>query len=272
MKAVAANETIRSRQNARLKDLRRRLRQPEDFDDGRIAIEGLHLVEEALRSNLRIDAVFICEDRLGWTGSLRISSNTDVFPVAADAFNHACATESPQGIAALVEAPQWSLDDLLRIEFPRLVILAGLQDPGNVGTVIRTAEAFAATGVLLTPPNVSPWNQKLLRASAGSSFRLPVIALDSLLPLEQLRKRRIPLYACDAQAKTSMEDIDFRSSWAFAIGNEGAGLPEDIRRLCMDTIHIPCPGPVESLNAATAAAIVLYEAARQIRHLSPGTP
>lgn len=259
---AASVEIIRSRHNARLKDLRQRLLRPGYSSDGLIAIEGEHLLLEAIRSGLRIDTLFLREDRLpdmDWPGR----GDAATFLVAVDAFDHACATESPQGVAALVEAPQWSFDSLLRMEEPRLIILAGLQDPGNVGTIIRTAEAFGATGILLTPGCVHPWSQKVLRASAGSIFRLPVVQLEDVALLQRLRAERIPLFACAADAGDSIVEADLRGRFGFVIGNEGAGISDEILSFCTGTIHIPCPGPVESLNAGVAAAIVLYEASRQ---------
>ena len=264
---AAPAEMIRSRQNARLKDLRRRLLHPSYANDGLIAIEGEHLLQEAMRSGLRVDTLFLREDR-----SARMDAGEAArFTVAADAFDHACATESPQGVAALVEMPQWSLDSLLRVKAPRLVVLAGLQDPGNVGTIVRTAEAFGATGVLLTPGSVHPWNQKVLRSSAGSCFRLPVVALENVAWLGSLRTAGIPLFACAADAGDSIFDADLRGRFGFVIGNEGAGISDDVLALCSGSIHIPCPGPVESLNAGVAAAILLYEASRQRARASIGS-
>ncbi len=258
----ASAEIIRSRQNARLKDLRQRLLRPSYAADGLIAIEGKHLLLEAARSGLRIDTLFLCEDRLpgmDWPGI----GDPLTLIVAADAFDHACATESPQGVAALVEAPRLSLGSLLRMENQRLVVLSGLQDPGNVGTIVRTAEAFGATGVLLTPGSANPWSQKALRASAGSIFRLPVVLLEDTSLLRELQAARIPLYACAANGGDSIVDANLRGRFGFVIGNEGAGIPDEVLSLCAGTIHIPCPGPVESLNAGVAAAILLYEASRQ---------
>ena len=260
--ASASPEIIRSRQNARLKDLRQRLQRPSLGPDRWIAIEGDHLVEEAQRSGLRFVTLFLREDRVA-ENIWRSFERAQIFPVAAGAFDHACATESPQGVAALVELPRWTLESLLEANRPRLVILAGLQDPGNVGAIIRSAEAFAATGVLLTPGSVSPWNQKALRASAGSSFRLPVVSLDDSALLRRLSEKQIPLYACVADAGTSIFEADLRGPTAFVIGNEGAGIFEEILSFCQETVHIPCPGNVESLNAAIAASILLCEASRQ---------
>jgi TrmH family RNA methyltransferase len=265
--ASVSAEIIRSRQNARLKDLRQRLLHPAVGEDGLIAIEGDHLLQEAERSSLRFDTVFLREDRFAETG-WHFPSHVKVLTVAADAFDHACATDAPQGIAALVKAPQWTLDSLLAADEPRLLILAGLQDPGNLGTIIRSAEAFAASGVLLTPGSVSLWNQKALRASAGSSFRLPIVSLANVSLLRTLAEKRIPMYACVADAGASIVDTDLRGPIAFIIGNEGAGIPNEILAFCDGSLHVPCPGHVESLNAAIAASIVLYEASRQRRFAS----
>lgn len=260
--ASASAEIIRSRQNARLKDLRQRLLHPGIGVDGLIAIEGDHLLHEAERSGLRFDTVFLREDRVA-ARDHAFTSHVKVLTVAADALDHACATDTPQGIAALVNAPQWTLESILAADEPRFVILAGLQDPGNVGTILRSAEAFAASGVLLTPGSVNPWNQKALRASAGSSFRLPVVSLADVSLLRGLADKHIATYACVADAGDSIFQADLRGPIAFVIGNEGAGISDEILSFCNGTLHVPCPGQVESLNAAIAASIVLYEASRQ---------
>jgi TrmH family RNA methyltransferase len=260
--ASATSEMIRSRQNTRMKDLRQRLLHPGIGEDGLIAIEGDHLLQEAERSGLQVDTVYLREDRLAEM-ERTFPGQVKVFAIAADAFNHACATETPQGIAALVKAPQWTLESMLAADEPRLVILAGLQDPGNVGTILRSAEAFGASGALLTPGSVSPWNQKTLRASAGSSFRLPVVLLADVSLLRRLAERRIPIYACVADAGASIFEADLRGPMALVIGNEGTGISDDILSFCNGSLHVPCPGNVESLNAAIAASIVLYEASRQ---------
>ena len=264
---VASTEILRSRQNARLKDLRQRLLHPGSASDGLIAIEGEHLVQEAARSGLRIHAIFVREDWIERVGAWK-QGMPPISVVAADAFNHACATESPQGIAAVVEAPQWSFKMLLDAANPLLVVLAGLQDPGNVGAIVRTAEAFGATGILLLPGTVTPWNQKVLRASAGSVFRLPTVQLEDASLLTKLRDRGIALYACATHGGISMEASDLRKPAALVIGNEGAGIADSVLALCSGALHIPCPGPVESLNAAVAASILLYEASRQRGHAS----
>ena len=259
-------ETIESRQNARLKDLRKRFLRAGWANDGLLAIEGEHLLQEAVRSGLRIHSVFLRQEiREGRAPKAALTpiDDTQQFLVAPEAFDHACVTESPQGIAALVQAPQWSLDSMLETAHPLLIVLAGLQDPGNVGTILRTAEAFGATGVLLTPGTASPWNQKVMRASAGSCFRLPVIQLEDVTTLERLQEKGIPIYACVAQNGIVVSEACLRGRVALVIGNEGAGIAKEVLAYCAGSIQIPCPGPVESLNAAVAASILLYEASKQ---------
>ena len=138
-----------------------------------------------------------------------------------------------------MKAPEWTLESLLAADEPRLLILAGLQDPGNVGTIIRSAEAFAASGVLLTPGSVSPWNQKALRASAGSSFRLPIVSLANVSLLRTLAEKRIPMYACVADAGASIVEADLRGPIAFIIGNEGAGISNEVLAFCDGSLHVP---------------------------------
>ena len=138
-----------------------------------------------------------------------------------------------------------------------------MQDPGNLGTLIRTAEAFAATGFITLPGTVSPWNQKALRASAGSVFRLPVIASteDEIFPA--LASRDIAILAAVATHADLLSHHDLTRPTVLILGNEGSGIPPEILRRATARITIPTPGPVESLNAAIAGSILLYEASRQ---------
>ncbi len=254
-------ERVASRQNPRLKDLRQRLadRGP---TDGWLAIEGENLLREAARSGLPVRTLFLREGHPWLENGAPFSADV-VLAVPGEMFASVCGTQAPQGVAAIVRQPQWTLDALLAGNAPRLIILDGIQDPGNAGTIIRTAEAFGATGVLLLPPAVGPWRQKVLRASAGSSFRLPVLALDSPQALGALHGQGIRIYGCAAHEGASIEQAAIGERWAMVIGSEGSGLSRPVAALCDGILHIPCPGPVESLNAATAAAILLYAASRQ---------
>src|SRR3954454_2872520 len=170
---AVAVETISSRTNARVKQLRAAFTENARLSAGLVAIEGEHLVEEALRSGIVLKAVFVSERR----AAPAVPRGTEIVRLSEDVFASAVETRTPQGIAALIEPPVHRLKELRNHVAPLVLIAAGLQDPGNLGTLIRSAEAFGAAGVLTTPGTVSAWNQKAMRASVGSVFRLPVISV-----------------------------------------------------------------------------------------------
>ena len=144
------------------------------------------------------------------------------------------------------------------------MVAAGLQDPGNLGTILRSAEAFGAAGVFLTEGTVSPYNSKVLRGSAGSIFRLPFLQISSAELIPLLRARGVRLLATSSHQGTPLPEISWALPLAIFIGNEGAGLSRELMREMDETLVIPQAAQVESLNAGVAASIVLYEAAREI--------
>jgi RNA methyltransferase, TrmH family len=151
-----------------------------------------------------------------------------------------------------------------------VVVLAGLQDPGNLGTILRSAEAFGANGIVGLPGTVSPWNQKAMRASAGSVFRLPVIQAGADECFSRLSEAGVKVLTTVARGGASADAVDFSPPIALLIGNEGSGVPDEIGAWAEGAVTIPCPGPVESLNASIAAGVLLYEASRQRRAVGHG--
>ncbi len=145
------------------------------------------------------------------------------------------------------------------------MVLAGIQDPGNLGTIFRSAEAFGANGVVSLPGTVSSWNPKAVRASAGSVFRLPVISSGVDECLMRLREAGVRVFTTVLRGGTPAHDAVLAEPSAIVIGNEGSGVPDEISLEAEGAITIPCPGPVESLNASVAARVLLYEASRQRR-------
>ncbi|MFZ0631698.1 MAG: RNA methyltransferase [Acidobacteriaceae bacterium] len=264
---------VQSRQNVRVRELRaafaRSGRDPTEV----IALEGEHLLAEALRSGLRLRTVFVRRDpgrhdaRLRLLDRLRIPPTVPIVELTPPVFDSAVETESPQGIAALVDPPRFSLSDLFKPTAALIVMTAGLQDPGNFGTLIRSAEAFGASGVVALPGTVSVWNAKVLRASAGSAFRVPVLAEKPAAVFAALAERRIPVVAAVPGSSGGdalpCSQVDWTRSAALLIGNEGSGLSQDLLDRADRLVSIPMPGPVESLNAGVATSILLYEAARQ---------
>jgi TrmH family RNA methyltransferase len=182
-----------------------------------------------------------------------------------DVFASAVETRTPQGIAAVIAPPVHRLKEVLNQAAPLLLIAAGLQDPGNLGTLIRSAEAFGAAGVLTTPGTVSAWNQKALRASVGSAFRVPVVAVtrEEVARLQEDGVTLLAAVGVDGEGVLPVQEVDLSRAAGIMIGNEGSGLAAEWLALANARITVPCPGPVESLNAAIAGSLLLYEASRQ---------
>jgi RNA methyltransferase, TrmH family len=265
MKSLAESSPrrVESRQNARVKELRAGLSRGMRTAHNRIAIEGLHLVQEAVKSGLNLDTVFLQEGNEELLQRFP-SGDAEVLILTEDVFLSAAMTEHPQGVAALVEAPQFTVQAMFPSApgpAPLVVIAAGLQDPGNLGTLVRSAEAFGATGMILLPGTVSLWNAKTLRASSGSAFRLPVLALTAEAAFTALRDHRVRTLA--AVARDGDSEADLRGPSALLIGNESSGLPEAWIAQADARVTIPFTGAVESLNAAIAGSVLLYDAMRQ---------
>jgi RNA methyltransferase, TrmH family len=258
---------IDSRQNARVKELRRAFAEATPNQQDEVAIEGMHLLEEAIRSGLKLSTVFFSDSVRERAHKLlpQLSSHTEALLLPDSVFASAVPTETPQGVAALVRLKPTTLENILKAGPALLVIAAGLQDPGNLGTICRSAEAFGVTGLLLGERTVSLWNWKAVRASAGSLFRLPTVKVELATALPEIKSHGVRVLATSSHNGTAISDVDLRQPVAFVIGNEGAGVPKDVLAQADETVAIPQSSSVESLNAGIAASILLYEAARQRR-------
>ena len=259
---------IESKQNARVKELRASLLRLSRGNAGAIGLEGLNLVTEATQSGLQITSVFVATGHENLLETLRLPASTELLSMPAEILASAVTTEAPQPIAALAQPPIWTWDSAFTGQIresaqPLIVVLAGIQDPGNLGTILRSAEAFGASCAISLPGTVSQWNPKAMRASAGSVFRLPILAATPDECFDRLHTARIQTIAAMAHEATSLHQQNLAIPTAFLIGSEGAGLPYELAARCDARVTIPCPGPVESLNAAVAASILLYEASRQ---------
>ncbi|MGA2349278.1 MAG: RNA methyltransferase [Terracidiphilus sp.] len=261
---------VQSKQNARLKELRRALAQPGREARALAGIEGPNLLEEALRAGLRVPCVFVAEGAEALLEGMNLPADTEVLLLPKDLLNSALATETPQPVAALVEPPDWTWPNIFAARAntaPLIIVLAGLQDPGNLGTILRSAEAFGASGVLSLPGTVSAWNPKAVRASAGGVFLLPLLTVSAEECFTHLRAEGVKIWTTAvptaANCAEAASHIDLATGVALLIGNEGNGVPDALAAQADGAVTIPCPGPVESLNAAIAASILLYEASRQ---------
>jgi TrmH family RNA methyltransferase len=261
---MARAEVITSAANPLLKDVRRALSRGGLTADGAAIAETFHLLEEALRSGRDVPVVLAAESMEAAVDKVvRRRNGLRVLVVADRIFNRLASTESSQGVIALVRPPAWTPEQLFA-GCPLVVVLDGLQDPGNAGSIVRAAEAFGATGVLFVKGSVSPFNAKTLRASAGSLFRMPFAAGPDAVGTRRLLDR----HKVDIHATVPADTIahpphtaDLTRPCALIIGNEARGVSETLRAGSAG-LSIPT-GPVESLNAAMACGILLYEAWRQ---------
>jgi len=263
---------IEGRHNALVKELRQAFGHAELTDEGDCAVEGLRIVEEAIRSGLRFKAVFFKESAQNLAERLlpQIGANVDTLLLPDKLFDGAVPSETPQGVAALVRVRNFSLEDLIeRMQVGPILVVVGLQDPGNLGTILRSAEAFGSAGVVLGEGTVSAFNSKVIRASAGSIFRLPVISAKAAGGLDaisaKLRAQGLRLMATSSHKGTPLDAAKLTGPSAIFVGSEGSGLPRSLLAQLDESIAIPHSANVESLNAGVAGSIVLYEAARQRR-------
>ena len=256
---------VESKQNARVKELRQALAFPGRGTSDLIGIEGPKMLGEALRAGLRVVVVFVAQGAERSLYSLALPEKIEVLRLPRQLLDSVLATETPQPVAALVEPPDWSWQQLLHRDKTKafIIVLAGIQDPGNMGTILRSAEAFGATGVVSLPGTVSAWNPKAVRASAGSVFRMPHRAASENECFEQLRDAGVNVLATTVQGAQPADQVDMARAVALIIGNEGNGVSDELLAKADSRNTIPCPGPVESLNAAMATTVLLYEAARQ---------
>jgi len=257
---------VEGRHNALVKELRAAFAHAELTPAGDCAIEGVRIVEEAIRSGLRLHAVFFSESGAKRAERLlpQIGAHVETVVLPDPLFANVVPSETPQGVAALVRLKSHTLGELLeRTQFGPLVVVAGVQDPGNLGTILRSAEAFGAGGALLGEGTVSPFNSKAVRGAAGSLFRLALARVKLLAALEQMKERGIRTVATSSHKGVPLPEATLSGPLAVIVGGEGAGVPRDLMTKVDGIVAIPHAPQVESLNAGVAASIVLYEIAKQ---------
>jgi len=267
---------VASAQNALVRELRQAFSQAQSID-GVCAVEGIRLIEEALRSRLKIQTLFVRESSQMKAQRIleQLTKHADAVLLPDRIFDSAVLTEHPQGIAALVKVPEYVLHSLFAKAPTLLVVAAAIQDPGNFGTMVRSAEAFGGTAVVGIEGTVSHWNPKTMRASAGSIFRLPVLKTNAAELLAELRSRQTRTLALVAphtdnnsgdgstpRSPLPLQDVNLVEPCALFVGNEGAGIPRELLTSIDQFVTIP-QVRVESLNAGVAVSIALYEAQRQ---------
>lgn len=227
-------------------------------------VEGLRMFVEVPKE--RVEKVYVSESLYN---KKKHDFKWDEFPMeilSDSVFQHVSDTKTPQGILCVVKQKKYELEELLKVKNPHFMVLDNLQDPGNLGTIVRTAEGAGVDAVFLSKESVDIYNPKTIRSTMGSIYRMPVLYVEDLLELLDIfNKKGIKSYAAHLEGKNSYDKENYQSGTAILIGNEGNGLRDEVSNKADIWVQIPMQGEVESLNAAIAASILMFEVARQRR-------
>lgn len=231
-------------------------------------IEGPHLIEMAIASGHQIKEVFFTNTfsakKDGQRLLRQISKYTnDIFEITERLLSKLTDTETPQGILAIASYTPKNLEDIRFRSVPLIVIIDGVQEPGNLGTIIRTSDAAGADAVIILKGTCDVFMQKTLRATAGSIFNMPIVHAETGALLEWLASKGIRLSVTAVDGRTSIFDADLKNAVAFVFGNEAHGVSSQMKKNADFILKIPIFGKAESLNVSTSAAVCLYEAVRQ---------
>jgi TrmH family RNA methyltransferase len=260
-------ETISSRHNSVVRRYRRLVRD-RDPGDRLVLLDGRRLVEDALAAGVPIlDAAF-SSAALGDEDQRRLAARLEqegaqVHAVHQQVLEAISPVSTPGGVLAITRVPGWSVDDLFGRRPPLVVVGAGIQEPGNVGAILRAAEAGGASGVAFCGASADPFGWKAVRGSMGSALRVPVVAAGEAVLLDAARRHGAALLAAAPKGGRALFDADLRGPVVLIVGNEGGGIPAGLIQAADATVSIPMRPPVESLNVAVAAALLVYEAYRQ---------
>lgn len=268
---------ITSTSNVQIKELAKLQKKSKlRAEKGIFIVEGPRMTEEIPAE--RIEKLYVSES-LGKKNPEFMKKMKVPAEILTDTvFAYVSDTKTPQGVLAVVKRLNYTMDDILgtnvaveevpaeKKKAPHLIVLDNLQDPGNLGTIFRTAEAAGVTGILLSSDCVDVYNPKVIRSTMGAVFRMPFLYVEDLpKEIHKLQEKQIKVYAAHLDGKNAYDKEDYTGGSAFLIGNEGNGLRDEVAECADCLIRIPMQGQAESLNAAVAAAVLMFEAARQRR-------
>lgn len=256
-------EIIQSKENAFIKQIRKLKEKRYRIQNNQFLVEGFRFVEEAFLSNYEVPYLFIDEEHINkWDESKikhKLTEETKVFLLKEQVFKIISNTDTPQGIIAVVNNKKAEL----KHGDGFYVLVDRLQDPGNMGTIIRTAHAAGALGLLYTKGTVDVYNEKTLRSSMGSIFHMPVIEDENLSVTKRLKEIGFSIIVSSLDTDNNFYDVDLSKNSIICVGNEGNGISEEVFDLADIKVKIPMPGGAESLNAAAASSIMIFEVVRQ---------
>jgi len=256
-------EIIESVDNTLIKETRKLKEKKHRVEREEFIVEGFRFVSEAINSSFDVPFVFVSEAALEkwekYNFEEKLTKETRVILIKESALKSICSTETPQGIVAVVKNKQRTVDKKQGF----YLLVDKVQDPGNLGTLIRTAHAAGALGVILTKGTVDVYNEKTLRATMGSIFYIPIIEDKELIITKALILDGFKLVASSLDTEDNFYDVDLKSKVIIAVGSEANGVSEEIIKICDYKVKVPMPGGAESLNVAIAGSIMIYEAVRQ---------
>ena len=259
---------ITSTKNPLIKEIKTLYKKKGRQKTGLFIIEGIKIIKEAIDYDYDLKNI-IYTDELKRTkegeGFLKeIESLNNLIYVPENIFKEISDTENPQGIIALAKIDYKSLDEIKNIKENLFIYLDELQDPGNMGTIIRTGDAFNIGGIIITEGCVDPYNPKVVRSTMGSIFRIPIYyAEDGVLDLRKLKEKGLRIFSTSLEASESLFHTNLKDGGIITIGNESKGVSAEVFTLSDQLIKIPMPGKAESLNAGVAASIIMYETMKQ---------
>lgn len=256
-------ETIQSKDNSLIKDIKKLKDKKYRIESNRFLIEGFRFVGEALESDFVVSLVFVSENAVDRWQSFsmqdKVQKNTKVYFVTDQILKIISSTDTPQGIVAVVNNKNIEVENKQGF----YILVDKVQDPGNMGTIIRTAHAAGALGVIITKGTVDIYNEKTLRSTMGSIFHIPIIHDIDLKSVKNLKSRGFRLVVSSLDTDKNFYDIDLNDRVIIAVGNEGSGISSELMDISDVKIKIPMPGGAESLNVSVAASIMMFEAVRQ---------
>ena len=254
---------IESKDNKLFKEVKKLKDRKGRTKKGEFLIEGYRLVEEAFKANLEIEMLFISdiEDDIRYNEYIaKYASKCKIYKLREDLLKELCSTEQPQGVVAVIKMK----DVELNINGSFYLLCDKVQDPGNLGTIIRTAHAAGVDGIILTKGTVDVYNDKTIRSTMGSLFYIPIILDDeNNSKVKELLSNGFSLLATSLEGNKDFFNEDLKGKIIISVGNEGNGVSDEIYSLCDKKVKIPMPGGAESLNVAIATSIILYEKVRQ---------
>lgn len=260
--------TITSGQNPVVKEIKALSNRKYREEKKLYFIEGIRFVEEAFKENAQIDKILISEKLASVKGGEELLAKINVsgygtYMLNEKLFKEISETESPQGVLAVIKTRQYDFSDIMG-DNNFILILESIQDPGNMGTIIRTADAAGITGIVMSKGCVDIYNPKVLRSTMGSIFRVPIYMSGDLREtMNCIKKKGIKVYAAHLKGEINYFKADFKGNIAVVIGNEANGISDMAAECSDELLKIPMSGRIESLNASVAASVLMYEAVRQ---------